>query len=231
MVVVDHFRGGQVIVQLPPGGEVEANRPTTLSIGVSDVTRQEGLPTDPNPHQILTVSLWVPKINIYISAAVFTDDVAAQEYGKRLMGGTLALNPRFSNFFVYPRPASEEERKLIVTMTESAANPVLTVSLKSTDRINLPLNSLPPANPYYFDRDLSFSLPPLTLEFRGFSKTFEEEVHGRMPAGTEHTMTQKTTNQPAWVKLTIEKWLGKRSPEFVGTLHQKGTREFTLPIT
>jgi hypothetical protein len=225
--VTDYFSGGEVVVEFAP--PVFPSHPVRMKISVSHVTKQEGLPSDPNPHFILMLSLWFPRVQLkgsWVSVALLTDDVPAQKYGEALLLGTPVhlINYPVRNFYVFPR----SDNKIDILHF-----PGLVADWRGSQGINLPLNRLPhlppyPTHPYYTETDQSFMLPPFTLKFTGYGEKFPETLTIRMPVGRDYTMTQTTTSQAAHVDFTCQRWLIGTLLRFEGKLFS-GKRVFTFP--
>lgn len=82
-------------------------------------------------------------------------------------------------------------------------------------------------------KDLNFTLPPLTLVFRGFDEVFKDEgAPSTLPPSLSGAgWTQQVTNwrQPAWVSVSIPSWIGSITMPMVGTFNRKIVMTYTPP--
>ena len=233
MSVIDHFLGGEVVLNLPQQrGEPNEGRSrprysSSMKISVSNVTQQEGLPSPPNPHFILMLSFWFPRVQQtggWVPVTVLTDDIPAQEYGEMMLLGTPVhlLNYPIRNFYIYPR----SHHRIDITNTQEG----LIAQWRGSQAIDLPLNRLPtnPLHNYYMETDQSFMLHPFTLKFIGYGDKSPDSQTTAMPILTRYAMTQTSTKQAAYVDFTCPSWSIINPLKAEGTLYE-GERVFTFP--
>jgi hypothetical protein len=84
-------------------------------------------------------------------------------------------------------------------------------------------------------KDLNFTLPPMTLEFRGFDEVFKDEVPPATlaPPYSGAGWTQQITawRMPAWVEVTIPAWYRAINSYVVGQFNKKVEITWTPPAT
>jgi hypothetical protein len=198
--------GGQVTVQLPEG--VPAH-PTTLLIASMHCTHQGDYPIR-GPHDVFVVYLWIPEMNTFLPAAVFSDhpDPAHHDLMKAMYIGTpLWIPGLMENYFV---PDDED------LVTWKRGN-VFFANLTEGVHVSLPFDMLPDDSLLKFLGDLSFDLPPIALEVRGFDGLYREEGGGTTPSG--YSSTAYYMRKPAWVRLWIQEWTGGADAfKFAGVL-------------
>ena len=207
-LVADYGSEGQVVLQLPSG---VPSHPTTLMITVSDMDRRSEF----GSHNLLSISLWIPQRNNLVSVAIISDcpDPDAPPYVKTVLAGTPVWKPpMYQNLFY----VADEELEV------KMRGDVLTANLTKSVHISLPFPA--PIG------DLSFDLPPMALEFRGFDDAFsdKETLVLPKPLFSGYTITTTSTNKPAWVSVSIPTWCGS-SFKFVGTLTPQLVRTYTPP--
>jgi hypothetical protein len=189
-----YANGGQVTVQLPDG---EPSHPTSLIFASMHIERRGDYPIR-GPHDVFAVYIWVPALNSFLPVAVFSDnpDPAHHDLMKEIYIGTPFWIPGvMENYFV---PAEDE----LVTWSRGDMSFVnLTVgahvSLNFTGSPNPQMSAL---------GDLSFDLPPIAMEIRGFDSTYREDSEGALPSG--YTSSAHYLRKPAWVRLWIQNWTG-----------------------
>jgi len=84
--------------------------------------------------------------------------------------------------------------------------------------VSLPFDRLPEESPLKFLGDLSFDLPPIALEVRGFDSHYREDSEGTLPSG--YASSAYYVRKPAWVRLWIQEWTpsGSDAFKFAGVL-------------
>jgi hypothetical protein len=203
--------GGNVKLQLPPG---DPSHPTDLDFVVFDFDRRSTF----GSFDAVIVALWVPKLNGYVPVAVVSNSPNPEffNHAHTVLGGTPPWNPvkGFSNII----QVSDTELKI------NKHGDVLTAELTVPVEIALPFQNLPP---FAFLGDLSFTLPPIKIEIRGFDSTFKDEAVSKTLSG--YTITQNTINKPAWVRVWSAPWLGFAPQYTAGTLFMHVTRTYTPP--
>jgi hypothetical protein len=232
--------GARVTFSLPtPGvgppqtGGVPAH-PTELSIIAWDFNRR----SETGAYDFIQIAVWAPAINYYVPiAAVF--DIPVPDFWKAMWNGTGPSNP-----FWYETNAGVSsghnnsfqvaDNELDVWMESSwtyydcgykggnaASANTLMVNLTKSLFINF-TSSNPLAG------NLSFTLPPMTLEFKEIGEGEEQEVITHPGAWT---WTVKETKVPAWVEISIPSWIRGAQLEVVGHLSEQGSNIFTPPAT
>jgi hypothetical protein len=189
-----YANGGQVTVQLPDG---VPSHPTSLIFAAMHIERRGDYPIR-GPHDVFAVYIWVPALNSFMPVAVFSDNPnpAHHDLMKEIYIGTPFWIPGvMENYFV---PAEDElvtrsrGDMFFVNLTVGAH-----VSLNFTGSPNPQLSAL---------GDLSFDLPPIAMEVRGFDTTYREDSKGALPSG--YTSLAHYVRKPAWVRLWIRNWTG-----------------------
>ncbi len=225
----DFYTGADVHVQLPPGGGMFQERPTTLRIQMADVTRQEG-DAQPlaGPHQTLSVSVWFQRLNGFLPVATFTTNVLGHEIGKPMLENTPVFirgsdgSTIMENFFIIPN---------FIIMPERPEDEVMNVDLNLAggfQQINLPFSAIPTAgHPCSYMRnfdDLFFKLPSFKIELRGFAPYKVEDSSMPLPSGWNQKIEPAVGNaraRLAWVDFKLYSGLqvlGFAQFRFVGTL-------------
>jgi hypothetical protein len=204
--------GGNVKLQLPPG---DPSHPTDLDFVVFDFDRRSTF----GSFDAMIVALWVPKLNGYVPVAVVSNSPNPEffNHAHTVLGGTPPWNP-----------AAEMRNIFEVSDTEFEVHKrgdVLTAEL--TVPLDLALNFSKVTGPLKFLGDLSFTLPPIKIEIRGFDSTFKDEAVSKTLSG--YTITQNTINKPAWVRVWSAPWLGFAPQYTAGTLFVHVTRTYTPP--
>ena len=230
--------GSRVSLSLPPPGVgppqtggVPAH-PTNLNIIAWDFNRR----SETGAFDVLQVMVWVPAINTYLPiAAVF--DIPVPDFWKAMWNNTGPTNP-----FWYETSAGvssghtnsfQVTDKELDVWTESswtyygdrgcnvASANTLKVSLTKSLFINF-TSSIPTVG------NLSFTLPPMTLEFKEIGEGEPREVIANPGSWT---WTVKETQVPAWVEISIPSWVRGAPIEVVGHLSEQGSNIFTPPPT
>ena len=208
--------GGNFNLQLPPG---VPSHPTDLRFEVFDFDRRSTF----GSFGVMTVALWVPALNGYVPVAVVSDSPNPEffDHAHTVLGGTPPWNPAkgFSNIF----PVSDTELEV------NKRGNVLTAELTVPVEIALPFQNLPA---FASLGDMSFTLPSIKIEIRGFDSTFKDEAVQNIvphPPLSGYTITQNTINRPAWVRVWSTPWLGVAPQYTTGTLFVHVTRTYTPP--
>ena len=208
--------GGNFNLQLPPG---VPSHPTDLHFVVFDFDRRSTF----GSIDAMIVALWVPALNGYASVAVVSDSPNPEffDHSYTVLGGTPVWNPAkgFSNIFSVSDTELEVHKR----------GDVLTAELTVPVEIALPFQNLPA---FAFLGDLSFTLPPIKIEIRGFNSIFKDEAVQNLvphPPLSGYTITQNTINKPAWVRFWSTSWLGAAPQYTTGSLYVHVTRTYTPP--
>jgi hypothetical protein len=208
--------GGNFNLQLPPG---VPSHPTDLRFEVFDFNRRSTF----GSMDAMIVALWVPALNGYVPVAVVSDSPNPEffDHAHTVLGGTPLWNPAkgFSNIMQVSEAELEVHKR----------GNVLTAELTVPVEIALPFQNLPP---FAFLGDLSFTLPPIKIEIRGFDSIFKDEAVQNLqpsPPLSGYTITQNTMNKPAWVRVWSTPWLGAAPQYTTGTLYVHVTRTYTPP--
>jgi hypothetical protein len=110
---------------------------------------------------------------------------------------------------------------------------VVTANLTKGVSISLPFQLLPA--PYTALGDLSFTLPPTTMVFRGIGDVYSDQSTSEFlpkPPLSGYKITFKAIDKPAWVSVEIPAWLkGGGSVEFVGILNLHETMTYIAPTS
>lgn len=199
-----HGTGGNVILQLPPGGDALADRPTALQITVSKVTSGEG--EFFGPGDIMQVLLWVPQANSFVPVALVNNN-PNPDLVSWMQSGPLNGTPIAQNILIVEPQELEIEINGDVVMANLTASQNITLSG--------PMSGL------------SFSLPPVTLEIHGLGGSFSSTTSSALPSGWN--LTQTFDAQPAWVRVWIPQWLGSGYLAAPGTMVMNSTTAYTSP--
>jgi hypothetical protein len=209
---------GTVILQLPSG---VPSHPTTLKIGVSDSEKR----SDYGASDALLIDLWVPQANRFVPVASISDNPNpdSDAFFKMVLNNTpIWMPPLMQNHF------NVTDEELEVRMHGN----VLTANLTKAINIKLPFNLLP--LPYSLWGNLSFTLPPMTLMFRGIDEPFRDEhtyYFLPTPPFSGYTWKEERFLVPAWVKVEIPAWLGSSYFEVVGHIAKHQTTTYIPPTT
>lgn len=216
--VTSYGTTGTVILQLPSG---VPSHPTTLEIGVSDASSRSTF----GATDLMLVDLWVPQANRFVPVASISDNPNPDSYAfsKMVFNNTpIWMPPLMQNYF------NVTDEELEVRMHGN----VLTVNLTKAINIKLPFNLLP--LPYSSWGNLSFTLPPMTLMFRGIDEPFrDEKTYSFLPKPplSGYTWKEERLLVPAWVEVEIPAWLGGHTFDFVGRIGKHQTNTFIPPTT
>jgi hypothetical protein len=209
---------GAVILQLPPG---IPSRPTTLKIGVSDSNKR----SDYGASDALLIDLWVPQANRFVPVASISDNPNpdSDAFFKMVFNNTpIWMPPLMQNDF----SVTDDELEVWIH------GDVLTANLTKAINIKLPFNLLP--QPYSSWGNLSFTLPPMTLMFRGIDEPFRDETTYYLlpkPPLSGYAWKEERLLVPAWVKVEIPAWLGGHAFDLVGHIGKHQTSTFIPPAT
>jgi hypothetical protein len=171
----------------------------------------------------MMVSLWVPQANRFVGVASISDNPNPDSYAffKTVFNNTpMWMPPLMQNQF------NVTDEELEVRMHGN----VLTANLTKAVYISLQFNLLPP--PYSSWGNLSFTLPPMTLMFRGIDEPFKDERTYYLlpkPPLSGYTWKEERLLVPAWVKVEIPAWLGTLYFEAVGHIAKHQTQTFIPP--
>jgi hypothetical protein len=209
--------GGNFNLQLPLG---VPSRPTDLHFVVFDFDRRSTF----GSMDALIVALWVPALNGYASVAVVSNSPNPEffDHTYTVLGGTPVWNPAAGMFNIFDVSDTELE-------VHKRGN-VLTAEL--TVPLDLALDFSKVTGPLKVLGDLSFTLPPIKIEIRGFDSIFRDEAVQKLvphPPLSGYTITQNTINKPAWVRFWSTPWLGAAPQYTTGTLYVHVTRTYTPP--
>ena len=214
--MISHSNAANVILSLPPGGGALAGHPTNLRFVVYDFDQSM------DNADAMIVYVWVASTNSYVPVAVIRDQAPSA-----------GLTAFWNNTPVYLEVNGVVMRNNIKTVVDSqldvwidssannghkAADTVLIANL--TVPVPLDFTGLPPA---VFG--LAFSVPPMSLMFRGIAGGFHHEETFTVPSG--YTLLTVHTDVPAWVRATIPTWVGLS--EVVGTIMFHDTTTITPP--
>jgi hypothetical protein len=219
--IVTYSYGGSVTLQLPQG---VPPHPTTLMIHASHIEKQGDAPLR-GPADTFLVYLWIPTLNRFVPVAEISDnpDPAGHTLIREVLLGTAVWRPGLmENSFI------AEDEDIEIRMRGD----VLLVNLTKGVHVSLPFQLLPaPMNAL---GDLSFDLPPIALEFRGFDSTYKEESTQYLnPAQglSGWTIAGTSIYKPAWVRTWIQQWTeGTGDPfKFAGTIALHSTATYIPP--
>jgi hypothetical protein len=205
-----YLYGGNVYLHLPPGGGALANRPTDLYILVAHV--YDATPSlAPLGGDSLQVSVWCPTTNSYVQVAFLaaTTDPNFSDFAKAVYAGT----PTSQNIFHFTAGDQFE-----VDMSGD----VITVTLTTPITITI-------GDPFpQYLKDLSFTLPPFTLEFRMIGSPYQTSSTAVLPSGYT-IQIPKGWFEPAFTRVMIPQWLGNASRAFDGTIASDETVAYYSP--
>lgn len=204
-------KGGTVVLQLPEG---IPSHPTTLKISVGAFDKRSTY----GAYDTLFVSLWIPAYNGFMTVAcIETNVVHSNSLSRQFFAGSFVWNPP-----LFPNDFQVANNELEVAKHGSTITATLTKSIE----ISLPFNLLPA--PFNDWGDLSFTLPPMTLEFVDIpaSPKYIDVAYG-VPSGWSVKLTQ--WDKAAWVSVMIPQWLGMEPLTATGTLFHNRVAVFTPP--
>jgi hypothetical protein len=204
-------KGGTVVLQLPEG---IPSHPTILKISVGSFDKRSTY----GAYDTLFVSLWIPAYNGFMMVAcIETNVVHSDSLSRQFFAGSFVWNPP-----LFPNDFQVADNELEVVKHGSTITATLT---KSID-ISLPFNFLPA--PFTDWGDLSFTLPPMTLEFVEIpaSPKYIDVAYG-VPSGWSIKLTE--LDKAAWVSVMIPQWLGMEPLTATGILFHNRVAVFTPP--
>jgi hypothetical protein len=213
--VTYYSNGGSVVIQLPTAGGTLANRPTALKITVNENSRYSTF----GAADFMQVQLWVSSLNRFVAVAIIRDDPdpdsEAIAFAKELFKGSPVWNPATGMKNVF----SVENAELEVVVR----NDMVTVNL--TKAVDIVLNGTLAG--------LSFTLPPLTLTFRGIDDVYSEPgstvTLAPSPPLSGYTVQTIMSQKPAWVNVEIPTWVGGSSLNLAGVMEINKIQTATPP--
>ncbi len=232
----------EFVAQLPPGGIVLSDRPTTIKIQIAFVTKQDSDGAlNAGAHQNMTVFLWFPKANNFLPAAVFTSDIYGHEIGKPMMENTPVWirdgggNTIMQNFFA---PSYINPPKSPVTITREKDEMTVKLDLLGNSAlIDCPFSRIPANHPIDSVRrmrnldDVQCRIPSLEIVFHGLENSFEvaKKTEAALPSGWFQVVTPESNYNAGFAWVDFEMWppLGFSTFHFAGTMRQNMTRTLT----
>jgi len=218
---------GAVTLQLPPApnktGTGTPAHPTDLVIQVAHWQKPSAFGAA--GHDLLYVALWIPQRNAYTAVAYITDnnDTDFLNFIKTAWNGsfvwlerTLIPSPFFRNVITV---AADE-------LEVAKHGDVVTANLTREVNIYLPFQGLI-GTPSAAIGNQTFTLPPMSLEFRGIDAPYKDEFAVTLPSGYE--LTEAGWEKPAWVSVKIPQWLGNTAFRAVGDTKHNWKITYTLP--
>jgi hypothetical protein len=213
----------------PPPLGVPAH-PTTIGFIVADYNRR----SEGGAFDLLFVGIWVQSINSFFPIAqVYDTQVPA--WAKQLFNSTGAGNPLYyeTSAGVVRSNLIQVGDKELEVWTESSwtqfdhgykswngpSAATLKVNLTRSVFINYTYS-----NPLI--GNLSFTLPPLTLEFHETGEGWPEEDTNTVGKWVQF---EKSTKVPAWVEVVIPAWCRTTSFQVAGSIAEHMTEKFTPP--
>ena len=209
---------GTVNLQLPSG---VPSHPTTLQIAIGESSSRSTF----GAADTMIISLWVPQANRFVPVASISDkpNPDSGAFFKMVFNNTpIWMPPLMQNCF------NVTDEELEVRMHGD----VLTANLTKALYISLPFNVMP--QPYSSWGNLSFTLPPMALMFRGIDEPFrDEKTYSFLPKPplSGYAWKEERLLVPAWVKVEIPAWLGGSYFEVVGHIGKHSTQTFIPPAT
>jgi hypothetical protein len=204
-------KGGTVVLQLPEG---ISSHPTTLKISVGNFDKRSTY----GAYDTLFVSLWIPEYTDFMTVACIETNV---------VHSNLLSKQFFANSFVWSPPLFPNDFQVADNELEVLRHgSTITATLTNSIDISLPFNLLPA--PFTAWGDLSFTLPPMTLEFVEIpaSPKYIDVDYG-VPSGWFIELTQ--WDKAAWVSVMIPQWLGMEPLTATGTSFHNRVAVFTPP--
>jgi hypothetical protein len=203
--------GGTVVLQLPEG---IPSHPTTLKISVGDFDKRSTY----GAYDTLFVSLWIPAYNGFMTVACLETNIVHSNSLSR---------PFFAGSFVWSPPLFPNDFQVLGNELEVWKHgDSITATLTKSIDISLPFNLLPA--PFKDWGDLSFTLPPMTLEFVEIpaSPKYIDVAYG-VPSGWSIKLTE--WDKAAWVSVMIPQWLGAEPLTATGYVFHNRVAVFTPP--
>jgi hypothetical protein len=201
--------GGQVNLQLPPGGGDLATRPTFFRIFVDHFNKQ----SDFGAFDQIIISLWYPALNRLTPVAIITDndDTAYLNLLKTAWTGSAVWHPGGTT---YENILTVKDDELEVCNRGD----VVTAELKVPVPIALTAGN--------------FILPTMTVVFRGIDSAYSRESTSSLlpaPPFSGYKIAFCSIDEPAWVHVEIPTWFGDTSLEFAGELNLHETMTYIAP--
>ena len=210
--------GGTFNLQLPDG---IPSHPTNLQFVFFDFDKRSTV----GAFDAMIIALWVPTLNGYLPVGVVSDSPNPEffEHAHTVLENTAFWLPMlgFSNIIQVSETELEVDKR----------GNILTAELTVPIELSLSFPDYP-SPPFNLLDDLSFTLPPIKAEIRGFNSIFREESSQTLvphPPLSGYTITQNTLNKPAWVRFWSASWLGIQPQCTTGTLYVHVTRTYTPP--
>lgn len=206
--------------------------PTTIGFFVADYNRQ----SETGAFDWMFIGVWVQSTNSFMPIAqVF--DIPIPSWSKQMYNSTGPTNPLYyetSAGVVRNNLIQVADKELDVWMESSWTyhgydNKGWSVESANTLKVNLTRSvfiNYTSTNPLI--GNLSFTLPPMTLEFHEIGEGWSVEDTSKY--GTWLT-TSKATKVPAWVDVRIPSWCRATWFEVAGHLSEHVTETYTPPAT
>jgi len=208
---VAYYSGGDVTLQLP--SPAVPSHHYNLRIVARDLDKR----SYNGAEDYMVIYVWAPSYpggGRFVPVALISDNQAGVDFVKMIYTGYLiGLSQNVIKVEDKELEVWKEDDVLMANLTKA-------IDIKIGD----------PAPQY--GKDLNFTLPPLTLEFRGFDEVFKEEgAPTTIPVGTGKGWTSQSTawKKPAWVCAWIPAWLGSIAYTTVGTFDKKVINTWTPP--
>lgn len=217
---------GTVILQLPPApnkiGTATPAHPTDLYVAVADWEKPSAFGAA--GHDLFYVALWIPQRNAYQPVAFITDNNDADFLNliKTAWNGTWIWLERWfvpSPFFRNVITVEPDELEV------SRHGDVVTANLTCEVNVYLPFPGL--GGEWAAWGNQTFTLPPMSLEFRGIDTPFKSEFTATLPSG--YTITETGWEKPAWVSVEISQWVGGAPFRAVGATSHNWKVTYTPP--
>jgi hypothetical protein len=188
---------GTVEYNTPSGGGALANRPTDLIILAYDYDESM------NNTDLLAVAMWVPSMNSFVPVAVIGDQAPNAQ-----------IKTLWNNTAVYLEVNGAVIRNNLVTVSDDQlevwTEPARTINnhgyaneivlmANLTVPVQLDFTNLPAAA-----FGTAFSVPAMSLMFRGVGNAFAHEETQRFPNG--YTIASVHIDIPAWVHIYVPAW-------------------------
>jgi hypothetical protein len=204
-------KGGTLVLQLPEG---VLSHPTTLKISIGSFDKRSTY----GAYDTLFVSLWIPEYGDFMTVAcIETNVVHSNSLSRQFFASSFVWSPP-----LFPNDFQVADNELEVLKHGGTITATLTESID----ISLPFDLLPA--PFTDWGDLSFTLPPMTLEFVEIpaSPKYIDVDYG-VPSGWSIEVTQR--EKAAWVSVMIPQWLGMEPLTATGTSFHNRVAVFTPP--
>jgi hypothetical protein len=205
---------GTVVLQLPPApnktGTATPTHPIDLYVMASHLEKPSAFGAGGHDH--LAIFMWIPPRNNYDIVAFIIDhnDADYLDFIKKAWNSTFVwfertlIPPPFFRNVITVEP---EELEV------SRHGDVVTANLTCEVNIYLPFNALIGSAVTVMGNQ-TFTLPPMSLEFRGIDTLYKSGGTETMPTG--YTITETGWEKPAWVSIEIPQWLGNKPFRAVG---------------